>query len=281
MRTFLATLLALAACLVLPVALVAGWLGTVVDDSDRYVGTVGPLATDSSVVDAVSQTVAQRTLRAVEERVPLSAGGAGDLEPYVERGVRAVVTSPEFRPAWEAANREAHRQLLDQLRGTGPTDNIVVDLGPVATSVADEVEGSLPIALDLPSVDAPVTVLQGERVQQARTAYDTLDSARLLAPAAWVGLVALSLLAARRRSGTLVLLGVGSAATLGLLLLVLTFARDRVVSETSDLNADLTGAVWDGVTRSLDTLTYVGLGAAAVAVVVGLVGGSVARRRAA
>lgn len=279
MRTFLATLLAVAACLVLPAALVAAWLGTVVDDTDRYVEVVGPLATDTQVVDAVEETLTARTLRTVEENLPLDAGSV-DLRPVVAQGVGAIVTSRAFPPAWEAANREAHQQLLAQLRGTDATDNVVIDLGPVATSVADEVEDSLPVSLDLPEVRAPITVLQGARVEQARAAYDVLDAARVVAPAAWLGLVVLALLVARRRGGTLVLLGIGSLLTLGLLLVMTTFARDRLVGEASATDADLTGAVWDGVTASLDLLVYVSAGLAVVLVVVRAVTSFATRRRA-
>ncbi|GAB3994682.1 hypothetical protein [Nocardioides marmoraquaticus] len=279
MRTFFASLLALVACLVLPVAVVAAWLGTVVDDTDRYVETVGPLATDAQVVDALEQTLTDRTLSTVEQNLPLDAGSA-DLRPAIAAGVRTVVTNPEFRPAWEAANADAHRQLLAQLRGGGRDGDVVLDLGSVVDSVLREVSGSLPIQVSAPEVSVPVTVLQGDQVQQARSAYDVLDTARVWAPAAWLVLVALALLLSTRRGGTLALVGVTSAVTLGVTLLLLGFARDRVVGAVAAADRPLSGAVWDGVTASLDLLVLVGLGLAALLVVLGLAVSFASRRRA-
>lgn len=281
MRRLLATLLALLACLVLPLAVLAAWLGTVVDDTDRYVETVGPLATDAAVVEAVESSLVQRTMTTLDDTVPLDAQTRSELQPVVATGVRAVVESEQFRPAWEAANADAHRQLLAQLRasGSGAGDDVVLDFGSVLASVVDEVGGSLPVTLPTPDVAVPLTVLSGEQVVRARAAYDALDALRVLAPLAWVVLVVLALLVSPRRPRTLAVLGVGSLVTLGLLLLGLARARDRVVAQVAAADRALSAVVWDEVTRSLDLVVYAGLAVAVVLVAVGALGGAVRGRR--
>ena len=54
LRGLLWRLFAVLASLILPVALASAWLSTVVTDSDAYVDTVGPLASDPTVQQAVA-----------------------------------------------------------------------------------------------------------------------------------------------------------------------------------------------------------------------------------
>lgn len=271
MRATVAWLAALAACVVLPLAMVAVWLVAVVDDTDRYVRTVSPLAEDPRVLAAVERSLTQRVVAEVEARGG-AVGGlvAGRLEDRVADGVRLVVRSPQFRPAWDAANAAAHEELVAGLRPGADAPDVSLDLGRVLDAVVEEVGDSLPVAVSPPQVEAPVTVLEGQQVTRARAAYQGLTAAGVVLPVAWVVLVALALLVAKRRGRVLALLGAGSAATLLLMLLALERVRDRAVAAVPGSDRALSAAVWDGVTTDLRLALW---GAAAAAAVLAVVGG--------
>ena len=99
---------ALLACLALPLAIVSTWTANVVTDSDGYVEAVGPLADDSTVQEAVEERLEAEVLARLPRLPPQT----------VRRAVVRVVEGPEFRPAWEDANRSAHEQLVTALEAS-------------------------------------------------------------------------------------------------------------------------------------------------------------------
>src|SRR5688500_4108747 len=96
-------LLALLACLLLPLAVLSTWTATVVGDTDSYVDTVAPLAEDRDVQEAA----AERMVDLVDRQISL-----GPARPTVKQATLTVVEGPAFPPVWRAANRAAHRDLL-------------------------------------------------------------------------------------------------------------------------------------------------------------------------
>ena len=62
MRRLLAFLAGLVACVALPLSIAAVWTDNVVNDRDEYVDTVGPLAEDSRVQEAVADRLADIAL---------------------------------------------------------------------------------------------------------------------------------------------------------------------------------------------------------------------------
>lgn len=271
-RGLLARLLALVAAVLLPLALVSVWLSAVVDDTERYVATVEPLAEDPAVIGALQRTLTQRTVAALEERGGALGGQvAARFEDDLDRAVRRVLESDLFPPVWSTANATAHDELLAQLRQEGgAADDVTLDLGRVADAVLDEVGDALPFSLGPVGLEAPVTVLEGEQVQQARTAYRALTAAGLWLPVLWLGAVALALLLARRRGRLLGLLGAASAVTTALALWGLELARDRAVGGVPGSDRALSAAVWDGLSADVRTALWVALGVAVLLALVGV-----------
>ena len=97
LRHLLFAVVALLACLVLPVAVVSLWTDSVVTETDAYVETVGPLADDAVVQDFVQQRLVAETLTRLPQAPPRLVDRAAT------RACRAG--SPA---AWERANRGAH-----------------------------------------------------------------------------------------------------------------------------------------------------------------------------
>ncbi len=161
-RTPVVALLITVAALLAPLAIVATWARDQVGDTDRYVETVTPLATDPAVQDALVaritneifkrldiKSLTQETVDALQAQglPPRVADGLDALAVPLERGVRNFVTerveriikSPEFEQAWIAANREAHAQLVAVLTGKD-TDTVTVTGNAVNVNLAAVIE---------------------------------------------------------------------------------------------------------------------------------------------
>ncbi len=71
-------LVALLACLLLPLALVSSWTATTVSDTDAYVETVTPLASDPVVLKVVRRELNTVAIRAMA-RTPVAGQETGEV----------------------------------------------------------------------------------------------------------------------------------------------------------------------------------------------------------
>jgi hypothetical protein len=259
---------ALLACLLLPVAVVGLWTDSVVTDSDGYVETVGPLADDEVVQEFVRDRLVQETLARLPQAPPRLVASAATR----------VVKGPEFRPAWEQANREAHQQLVAALEAdpdspVADDGTVTIQIGPLVVAVVDAVDTRNVVDTSrVPDVETSVRLVSAGDLDRARTYYRLVDEGGFWLPVLWAVLVGVALLAAVRRLRALVWLGLGSAVALvGLLASIgsgRTLAEDRAPSGQSAL----VGAMYDVLLSSLRELSWFLLGVAlAVAVVAGVV----------
>ena len=281
-RSLLASLTGLVAAVLLPLGVLSVWTHEVVSDTDRYVETVTPLADDDVVQEAA---VKEREREALQLAASSGAALPPGTDTLVHLVVQQVVAGPAFRTAWAQANRAAHEQLvavLEDRRGARLDDQgrVSIDLTTVFGTIAQDLAAQGLVDADAAAqVDASFAVMDGDQLAKARRAYDALDTLGFWLPLVWAVLVLLTLLLARRRLATAARLAVASLVTLGLLALVLLFARDAL---TEDLpQRDVALAVWDVVVRSLWRAVEVGAAALAVVAVVAAVLAGVARRRAA
>ena len=287
-RDGFAQLLAVLACLVLPLALVSAWVSGVVTNTDRYVATVGPLASDPLVQQAVEDRLEQLAVSALDRRVSQldAAVRAGRLGPWLQAhrdqlgdGVRdavvdtvrtavtRVVEGEEFRPAWEAANRSAHEQLLDALQGDSElvdtSNGVSVQLGTLLDTVFAILvdEGLLPEAT-VPTIEASFPVLSAQELEEARRGYTLADAVGLWVPVLAIVLVAWAVLVAASRLRVLNWLGWGAALGALLLLVALAVGRSVVLDLVTDTSKDrvLVGAVWDVLVATLRTAVLVTVG---------------------
>lgn len=275
MRGVLTTVLAVLAGLLVPVALTATWASQVVTDTDRYVETVTPLARDPQVVRAAERSLSGRAVALVESG-GISAAVAEQvaLEDVVGSAVRAVLASPVFPPVWQAANRTAHADLVSQLRASGPDsagEPVTLDLGEVLVAVVDEATASLPVAPRVPRVEVPVTVLEGEDVTRARTAYVVLDASGRWLPPVVATLALVALVVGPRRGRVLGWLAVTSASGLGGLLVASSLLRDRVTADVPASDRALSATVWDALVADLERAAWVGIAAGAALLLLVLV----------
>jgi hypothetical protein len=142
-----ATILTVLAVVVFAVTVPGLWARRTLLDTDRYVATAAPLASDPAVQEYLARTVTQQVFDALDvqtrlaavlqERDPRLAFLAGPIsngvEGFVQDQLQKVFATDAFATAWEQANRFAHSQLIAALEGGGET--VTVQNGKVVLNL--------------------------------------------------------------------------------------------------------------------------------------------------
>jgi hypothetical protein len=273
-----ATVLLLLAALLVVSAVAARYVRGQVLDTDRYVETVTPLATDPDIQAAVSNRLTDEVVDRIDipalarelattlnpDAPPrpvingLLAGPVTDaVDSFVAKQVDKFVHSGQFVTLWTEANRVAHQELEIVLTGEGGRlastqgTDIVIDLGPLLATVKQNlVDRGFSVASNIPDVSIPFTVMSSDKLPEIQRYVRWLDTA-----ATWLPLVALLLFAVgvltapNRRRG----LFVGFVLT-GVLTAVVLIAERVVGNQLSD-RAALRGASVPAVQDAYDILT--------------------------
>lgn len=151
-RRIAVSLLVIVGCVLAPLSVVAIWTRNTLLDTDQYVSTVGPLATDPAVVTAAAGLVTHEIVSSTDVRGRLAEGLprrikfaapaiASGLEQVVHRATLRILESPHFATVWERANRRAHEQVTALLTGSGAKafstsdGQVLVNLTPVVGRV--------------------------------------------------------------------------------------------------------------------------------------------------
>lgn len=231
-------------CLSLALAVPASWLRNQIRDTDRYVRTVAPLASDPAIRAALSDRVASLVSSQLVEIVVRD--GLDDrnfalaplvpvLDDYVEGIVRTFVMSDRFPLIWEQLNRTAHPAVAAVLTGGDRTETlrtgdgrIALDLSPLVNQIARRL-GERGISLidrvPLDRLDTSFVIYQWQALADIQAAVRALERlANWLQGLAVVSLMA-SLALSRNRRQTLLRAGLGVAAVMTFLVLLLAFAR--------------------------------------------------------
>src|SRR6185436_12075209 len=117
-------------CLSMVLAVPATWLRNQIRDTDRYLRTVAPLASDPAIRAALTDRVATLISAQLREIVVrdglidqrilfLSAPLVSTLDDYVHATVRTFVMSDRFPLIWEQLNRTAHPAVSALVTGGG------------------------------------------------------------------------------------------------------------------------------------------------------------------
>ncbi|KRF12305.1 hypothetical protein ASG90_15070 [Nocardioides sp. Soil797] len=272
-------LLVMVACVLLPLALVSSWTATTVSDTDTYVDTVTPLASDPDVLEAVRSELGVAATKALA-RTP----AAGQETKEVDRAIVRVTEDERFRDAWAQGNRQVHEQILavlddDSSHVDAAGGFVSVDLNGLVGSLVTRLDAAgVQTPTEARSIDATIPLMKASDLERLRGGYHLVNALGFWLPAIWVVLVAVLLLTARRRVAALGHLALGSLLTLGILALSLGIARDLVTRRSPD--EKLVQAVWDVVLDPLWATVWTAAIVAAVLLVVRIVLGLVMRNRA-
>ncbi|MGW1990430.1 hypothetical protein [Embleya sp. NPDC001921] len=290
-RAFASAVLIALTCVLVPVSLITVWVHDIVLDTDRYVQTVKPLATDPAIEDAA----ANRIVRAVDVRADgkaVTSDVAGWLEsqglpPRVGDAVRSLapqlddavtqvarkaadrfVTSDRFETIWTQANRKAHTAVVDVLTGDG-RGAVGINGGTVTLDVGDAVENVRQSLVDagvkpasrIPDVDKQMVLFRSDQMNKVRNAAHALDVIGNWLPVITVVIGAIGIALARRRRRALVTTAFGVAAACVVMLVALAIVRryymDHLPPEV--LSPAAAGAVFDRLLHFLKVSTVTGL----------------------
>lgn len=255
-RRVLAPVLLVLACLLVPLGTLSTWARYEIGDSDRYVDTMAPLATDPSVQNAVADSVTTEIMRTIDVG-PLQS----TVTEYLHDAVVSFTGTATFQRAWNTANRAAHDAVQDALdhESTGP---VTLDLAPVTKEVRQQlVDDGVPFAEQIPVTHTSITVLSAGELENLREVFHLLQVCGIWLPVASLVCAAAGLLLAHRRSRALAATGLGVALAAGALLVALTIARALTLGDlATDADKAAAGAVYDALTSSMRTASWVLLG---------------------
>ncbi|WP_327683211.1 hypothetical protein [Streptomyces sp. NBC_00467] len=281
-RTTGSVLLILFAALLSVLAVVAVWANSIVRDTNRYVATVGPLASDPDVQQAVTNRVTDVVLArinvdalvkelqdAVSERgvPPRAAQLVGNLEKPIKNGLEQlvgrtterVVSSSAFETVWVDANRSVHSALDKALTGSSDSavslkgNQVAIDVGPLVAKVKQRlVDAGLGVAAKIPDVQTDFVVFQSDDLGEVKTYLRVLQIM-----GAWLPFIALLVAAAgvytaTNRRHALIGAGLAVFAAMVLLGIALTVFRDVYLDHLPpEVSQAAAGTVYDALIKFL------------------------------
>jgi hypothetical protein len=248
-------------------------------NTDRYVETVAPLASDPDVQKAIITRVTDAVMSSADlpalmqrlaeasgiKAAPQAATLAGPaianwVQGQVERIVGDLVASPQFAALWTEVNRSAHTQISKLLTGEDGTvvstedTDIVINLGPVVTAAKNAlIDRGWAFLSKVPDVSIPYTVATIHNLPELQRYVKLLDKAGTWLPILALALLGLGVWCAPNRRRALL---VGLLITAALLIITLaSYAvfRNRYAEKLAakGYNADVALTVWDQLLRYL------------------------------
>jgi hypothetical protein len=248
------------------------WGRNLVLDSNRYVSTLSPLASDAGVQRAVinaidAQFAANIDMKALAQQVLPPAASilagpiAGGSASLVNSLATKFVQGPAFPKLWVTINRAAHTQVVAILTGKGPggqaatvvNGRVILDLAPVVVKVKSLlVSAGLTVADGVPVVGASIEIAQIKGIEKARSYTRLFNRIADWLPWAALLLFAGAITLARRRRRTLVIsAGCVAGAMLALGLLLNVFRSIYLKSITAYVDAPTGGRIYDIFVRFL------------------------------
>jgi hypothetical protein len=273
-RRFCVAILLILGFLLTPVAVLVTYAKTQVLDTDRYVATVRPLASNPEIQNAVANRVATELLAQVDvkqyvtDALPpqaqaLSGPISGAVTSFVREASLRAVQSDLFSRVWVQANRLAHAGMVRVLTGENSAVTVEksgavnVDLKGIAGNVKQQlVDSGLTIAEKIPldKVNGTITLFQSEDLYKARRAASLLDTVGYALPFIVLGCFGGAvLLSTRRRRGFIKAAFAFAAGAIVLALLVNAARQLYLDALPKDVSQGAAAAFFDTMLRSLHT----------------------------
>lgn len=275
-RASLSIALIVLVALLAPLTVVAGWAVAQIEDTDRYVATVGPLAEDPEVqayvAAALTETMYEllRVEELLDETLP---DELARLAPVIGPAVRGTIgdaanrftASPAFVRLWEDANRAAHTIIRGVLTGDSKVTDLeggqlTLDLNALLRALQTRlVESGVTLVadLDLSGVDRSIVLIEGEQLESiaaARTMLSLLKTFSWLLFIATIAAAVGSVVVARDRGRAIRRLGVAVALSMVLVAVGLSIARRAFLEAIAGgLPRPVAAGFFDAVAGSMRT----------------------------
>ncbi len=233
-RSVVSLILFIIATLLTPIAVIGHWGHQTVVDSQQFISTVGPLAENPEIQQAVSDVVSNAIIEQVDTS-ELAGGLLGAIIPndqltgllsgpikagidgLIRGGVERFVQSSAFQQAWVRINEAAQRGFMAALTGdpTGPVqfegDVLVLDISTLLQDVQQSlVDDGIAIAgvVTIPDTDAQIVLLDSPALAQVRTIYAFASPILGFVLLITAALFTVAVLLATRRARTTVAVGI-------------------------------------------------------------------------
>ncbi|AKL70418.1 membrane protein [Streptomyces sp. Mg1] len=278
-RSLLAALLIIVGCVLAPLGIVAAWTYGIVGNTDRYVSTVAPLASDPDVQEAAANRVTAALMQHLDltalledvapDQRPLLQKALGKLGGSLESAVSSfvkdkaqdVIASKSFETIWTDANRTIHTALVKALTGSGDgavqikNDAVTIDLAPVIDQVKTRlVDSGMSVAGKIPEIHTDFTVVQSNDIGRVKTGFRLLQILGVWLPVLAVILIVAGILLSARRRRAVVTSALAVAFAALVLGLALTVFRTVYLNALPDtVSQAAAGSVYDALIRLLRT----------------------------
>jgi hypothetical protein len=271
-RRIAAVVLLVLACVLAPLAALSIFLKNQVTDTDRYVRTITPLASNPDIQAAVAANVTNALFTRVdieaeaEEALPerakfLAVPLARGLENVTREATLRLLESEQFQELWVEINRIAHAQLVNTLTGEGEVlqtegGDVVLNLAPVLEAVKQRLdERGIEIFDRVPpdAVSTSFILVKSDNLDTAQRGLDLLEALAIVLPILVLLAIGAAVALSRNRRRTLLQAGIGLAAAMLVLGAGLTAVRELYISQVAGpgLPEDAAAAFYDIAVRWL------------------------------
>ncbi|MFG3364506.1 hypothetical protein ACIPWY_13825 [Streptomyces sp. NPDC090032] len=252
MRRALSAALLVLACLLVPLGMLSVWAKYEVGDSDRYVATMAPLASEPAVRDAVADAVTNGIMTQLDTG-PLQSA----VDAFVQDAVESFTGTDAFQNAWNTANRAAH-DAVQQAIDDGTEGPVTIDLAPVTGQVKQQLsDNGVSFTDRIPVTHTTIIVLSPRDLDRLRQSLPPLQRAGLWLPFAALASAAAGLALARRPRPALAATALGVALAAAALLVALSAGRSFTLDNLpSDVDRPAAGAAYDALSSSVRTASW-------------------------
>jgi hypothetical protein len=281
-RTILASLLIVIACVLAPLSAVAVWTKNQVTNTDRYVRTMAPLASEPAIQSALTDRITARVFANVDVKAlynqavdALAKQGlppnraaqlqsfavpvANGVESFTHSQVAKIVQSPAFANAWVQINRQAHAALVKAMTGEGggavtiKNDTVTLNLGPLIHTVKQQLTASgFNLAAKIPETNATFVLFESSAITKAQSGFNLLNTLGIWLPIIVLALIALGVYVAKSHRRALVGACLGVAAGMIVLALGLAIFRSMYLNALPpSVSHDAAAVTYDTLVRFL------------------------------
>jgi hypothetical protein len=289
-----ATVLIVLGCILAPVSVLAVWTANQVSDTNRYVENVAPLihepAVQSALTDKITTQInAQIHVQALTNQAAatlkskglprvgtllqtFSGSLAGAVGGFIHTQVGKIVASPQVATLWVRVNRSVHAELVKALSGQGngaitiSNGQVVMNLGPFIDVVKKDLAArGFTLVNNIPAINPTVGLFSAKYLVKAQSGYRLLNDLKIVLPILTLLLLAAGIYIARSHRRALIGAGLGFAASMALLGIILAIARGIYLNSVpnSVLPSNAAAVLYDTLVRfikdGLRTLLVVGL----------------------
>ena len=283
-------------CILAPLSVIGIWTANQVSNTNRYVENVSPLihepAIQAALTDKISaqinahlpiQTLTNQAANTLTSKGftrvgtllhSFSGSLASAVQGFIHTQVAKIVKSQQMANLWVELNRRVHAQLVNALSGqhsansaiTTSNGKVVLNLGPVITLVKAKLAAKgLSIVNAIPYINPQFALFNDKYLVKAQSGYRLLNDLKIVLPIVTLLLLGAGIYIARHHRRATVGAGLGLAASMLVLGIVLAIARGIYLNSVPStvLPSDAAAVLYDTLVRfikdGLRILLVVGL----------------------